>query len=66
TLEVHASQQLMDLQRVGFHAAVRSGAGPWRGLLAEPLIDSTLIVVAAPQRAARLAGATAQQLAAEP
>lgn len=66
TLEVHASQQVMDLQREGFHAAVRSGAGPWRGLLAEPLIDSTLIVVAAPQRAARLAGAVAQELAAEP
>lgn len=66
TLDVHASQQTMDLKRDGFHAAIRAGTGPWRGLQAEPLIDSTLIVVAAPERAARLAGAAAQLLAAEP
>jgi LysR family glycine cleavage system transcriptional activator len=66
TLEVHATQKLVDLPRDGFHAAIRSGAGSWRGLHAEPLIDSTLVVVAAPARAARLAGATAQQIASEP
>ncbi len=65
-LEVHASQQLVDLPREGFHAALRAGRGPWRGLQAERLIDSPLIVVAAPQRAARLAGARAEALAAEP
>ena len=66
TIEVHASQKVMDLQRDGFHAAIRAGAGPWRGLHAERLIDSTSVVVAAPQRAARLAGVGVQQLAAEP
>ena len=66
TLEVHASQRVMDLQVDGFHAAIRAGSGPWRGVHAERLIDSVSVVVAAPQRAARLAGATVQQLAAEP
>lgn len=65
-LEVHASHQLLDLRREGFHAAVRAGSGRWRGLHAEPLASSPLVVVAAPQRAARLAGASAQQLAMEP
>jgi LysR family glycine cleavage system transcriptional activator len=66
TLEVHASQQVVDLQREGFHAALRVGLGPWRGLVAERLIDSPLVAVAAPQRAARLAGASAEAIAAEP
>jgi LysR family glycine cleavage system transcriptional activator len=66
TLEIHSSQQIVDLQREGFHAALRIGLGPWRGMNAERLIDSPLIVVAAPARAARLAGAGAQALAAEP
>ncbi len=65
-LEVHSSHQLVDLRREGFHAAIRPGNGRWRGLHAEPLASSPMIVVAAPQRAARLAGASAQQLAAEP
>ncbi len=65
-LEVHASQQVVDLQREGFHAALRVGQGPWRGLMAERLIDSPLIVLAAPQRAARLAGAALHEIAAEP
>ncbi len=66
TLDVHASQQVVDLQREGFHAGLRSGHPPWRGLEAEKLIDSPLIAVAAPARAARLAGAGLQALAAEP
>jgi LysR family glycine cleavage system transcriptional activator len=65
-LEVHASHQTVDLRREGFHAAVRAGAGRWKGLHAEPLSSSPLIAVGAPQRAARLAGATQQQLAKEP
>ncbi len=66
TLEIHSSQQVVDLQREGFHAALRVGQGPWRGMRAERLIDSPLIVLAAPARAARLAGAGLQALAAEP
>ncbi len=39
-LELEASQQVVDLQREGFHAALRQGSGQWRGLHAELLIDS--------------------------
>src|SRR5256885_13324325 len=28
-LEIDASQQIVDLQREGFHAAIRQGRGPW-------------------------------------
>ncbi len=66
TLEVHASAQLVDVVREGFHAALRSGSGRWRGLQAELLSDSPLIVVGAPQRAAKLGRASVAQLAQEP
>jgi LysR family transcriptional regulator, glycine cleavage system transcriptional activator len=67
TLEVHASGQLVDLQREGFHAALRSGNGRWRGLQAEPLVESPLIVLGAPQRAARLGPSpSVETLALEP
>lgn len=66
TLELHTSRELVDLQRAGFHAALRHGNGDWRGLHAERLSDSPLIAVAAPARAARLDGASAAALAAEP
>ena len=65
-LEIHSAQQLVDLQRDGFHAALRMGSGSWRGLQAERLIESPLIAVAAPARAARLAGGNARALAGEP
>jgi LysR family glycine cleavage system transcriptional activator len=66
TLDIHASQSLVDLQREGFHAALRTGTGPWRGLDGEPLITSTLIAVGAPARAARLRFGDHEALAAEP
>jgi LysR family transcriptional regulator, glycine cleavage system transcriptional activator len=66
TLDMHASQQVVDIQREGFHAGLRVGQGPWRGLHAVRLVDSPLIVLAAPQRAAALAGATAQVIAQQP
>ena len=66
TLDVHSSQQVIDLQREGMHVALRMGRGPWRGLEAECLTDSPLIAVAAPGRAARLAGAGLDAIAAEP
>jgi LysR family glycine cleavage system transcriptional activator len=55
-LEIDASQGLVDLQRDGFHAGIRSGRAPWAGLEAEPLIESSLIVVASPAVARRLQG----------
>jgi LysR family glycine cleavage system transcriptional activator len=65
-LELHTSRDVVDLQREGFHVALRQGRGDWRGLYGERLTDSPLIAVAAPLRAARLAGADAAALAAEP
>ena len=65
-LEVHTSQAVADLAREGFHAGLRVGTGPWRGLQAERLMDTALIAVATPARAARLAGQGASALANEP
>lgn len=65
-LELHASQQVVDLQREGFHAALRQGAGQWRGLLAQPLLDSPLVPVGSPAAAARVAGRGAPALAEQP
>jgi LysR family glycine cleavage system transcriptional activator len=64
-LEIDASQNLVDLQREGFHAAVRTGRGNWTGLEAEPLIDSPLIVVGSPAIARRLVGQGEAALAKE-
>ena len=65
-IELHASQQLVDLQREGFHAALRQGNGQWRGLHAERLIHSPRVPVGSPQAAQRLLGADARALAHEP
>jgi LysR family glycine cleavage system transcriptional activator len=64
-IELHASQQVVDLQREGFHAALRQGSGPWRGLSAERLIDSPLIAVGSTAAARRLLGRDAASLADE-
>src|SRR5882672_5675648 len=55
-LEIDASQNLVELQREGFHAAVRTGRGKWAGLQAEPLINSPLITVGSTAIARRLFG----------
>jgi LysR family glycine cleavage system transcriptional activator len=65
-IEIHASQQVMDLQRDGFHAAVRQGRGAWPGLICERLIDSPLIPVGSPAAARRLLGLGARAIAHEP
>ena len=44
-IELHTSQRVLDLKRDGFHAAMRQGQGPWRGLEGTCLIDTPLIVV---------------------
>lgn len=54
TLDLHTSLQLVDLKRDGFHAALRQGAGPWPGLDSTRLVQSPLVVVAAPNFAQRL------------
>lgn len=66
TLELHASQQLVDVQREGFHAALRVGAGRWRGLQSVRLMDSPIVAVASPARAARLPAGDMAAIAAEP
>ena len=67
-LEIDASHQLVDLQRDGFHAAIRQGRGPWAGLESERLFDQPMpfIVVGSPSAARRLLGAQPQALAREP
>jgi LysR family glycine cleavage system transcriptional activator len=66
-IDLHTSQQAIDLQREGYHAALRQGKGPWRGLAGTCLIDSPLmIVVAAPEVARRLAGGDPAALMHEP
>ncbi len=55
-LELHSSQRLVDLEREGFHAALRQGRGPWPGLENTPLMRSRLVVVAAPALAHALIG----------
>ena len=56
SVELHTSQTAVDLGREGFHAAVRQGKGPWRGLEGECLIDSQQVVLACPAIAQRLEG----------
>ena len=65
-LEIHASQQVVDLQREGFHAAIRQGRGQWPPLVANRLIDSPLIAVGCPAAAQRLTGRGAEAIAHEP
>ena len=65
-LELEASHRLIDLQRDGFHAAVRQGRGPWPGLASELLAESPFVAVGSPATARRLAGAPPQALAEEP
>jgi len=67
-LEIEASHQLVDLQRDGFHAAIRQGRGPWAGLESERLFDAPmpLIVVGSAEAGRRLRGAQPEALAREP
>jgi LysR family glycine cleavage system transcriptional activator len=65
-IELSASQHLVELRREGFHAALRQGDGQWKGLVAECLTDSPLVVLGSPQAARRLLGCDAKALADEP
>lgn len=66
TLDLHASQQVVDLEREGFHIGLRIGRGGWQGLVCEPLFHSPHIVVAAPVLAQRLVGAPPELLTQQP
>lgn len=68
TLEIDASQQPVDLQREGFHAALRQGTGPWPGLVAERLFEAPmpLYVVGCAIDARRLLGQPPAALLREP
>ena len=66
-LEIDASIAAIDLQREGFHAAVRQGKGPWPGLVSERLFEQPpIIVFGSPSAARRLLGAQPEALAREP
>jgi LysR family glycine cleavage system transcriptional activator len=49
-IEIEASANIIDLQRDGFHAAIRTGCGPWPGLVQERLYDTPtpFVAVASP------------------
>jgi LysR family glycine cleavage system transcriptional activator len=68
TLEIDASQQLIDLARDGFHAGIRTGIGPWPGLEAERLYDgpTPFVAVGSPAAARRLAALPPDAIAREP
>jgi LysR family transcriptional regulator, glycine cleavage system transcriptional activator len=66
SVALNTSQQVLDLQREGLHAALRQGSGPWRGLVAERLIDSPFIALGSPAAARRLQGRGAAAMADEP
>lgn len=65
-IEMHTSHRVLDLKRDGFHAAMRQGRGPWRGLEGTCLIDTPLIVVGSAELGRRLQGSDARLLAQEP
>lgn len=66
SIELHTSQNIIDLQREGFHAALRQGSGHWRGLQSVRLTDSPLFVLGSPDAARRLLGSDVAALAHEP
>ena len=67
-LEIEASANIIDLQRDGVHAAIRTGPGPWPGLVVERLYETPtpFIAVASPQVARRLREGKPADLAREP
>jgi LysR family glycine cleavage system transcriptional activator len=66
SLDLHTSQQVVDLEREGYHVGLRVGRGPWPGLVTEPLFHSPLIAVAAPVLAHQLIGRAPAGLVDEP
>ncbi len=48
-VEWHTARDLVDFARSDFHAAIRFGAGPYKGLHAERLIGDWFVAVATPE-----------------
>ena len=65
-IELAATMHTADLHQEGLHAAIRYGSGQWRGLRAEPLLQSPRVALGSPAAAARLAGQGPAALAHEP
>jgi LysR family glycine cleavage system transcriptional activator len=67
-IEIDASMEVKDLQREGYHAALRTGEGPWPGLVSERLYDgpTPFVAVGSPGSAARVAGKPLDAVANEP
>lgn len=66
TVELHTSQEIIDVPRRGFHLAIRQGMGRWPGLESELLADAPTYLYGAPAVAARLIHAPLTTVAAEP
>ena len=68
TLEIETSLNLIDLQREGFHAGIRTGEGPWPGLVAQRLYDGRTHIVAlgSPEAVARMPAVTPAEVARQP
>jgi LysR family glycine cleavage system transcriptional activator len=67
-IELDATIEVVDLLRDGFHAGLRTGEGPWPGLVSERLYDgpTPFIAVGSPQAAKRLEGKPLDAVAHEP
>ena len=67
-IEIEASVNVVDLQREGFHAAIRTGAAPWPGLEHERLYDTPtpMVAVASPAVAQRLHAGVLADMTREP
>ena len=67
-IEIDASFNLVDLQRDGFHAGIRTSGGPWPELVQERLYDTPtpLIAVATPEVARRIHAGSLADMAREP
>jgi LysR family glycine cleavage system transcriptional activator len=67
-IEIDATIEVVDLQRDGFHAGLRTGEGPWPGLVSERLYEgpTPYLAVGSPEAARRLVGKPLEAVAREP
>jgi LysR family glycine cleavage system transcriptional activator len=67
-IEIDATTEVVDLQRDGYHAGLRTGDGPWPGLVSERLYEGATpyVAVASPAIAKRLKDRPPEAVAREP